>query len=343
MNSLNLAQHRPPRDIGDALSLVRPGTLWLVLDFNRLGPRKVSAVVLLAIALLATACSGGARPTITDERLDTAAIAAADAAPDQGSNPIDESARDVEQPAVVPTPITLEPGVVENLSIRVIETYPHDANAFTQGLELLDGAFIESTGGSGVSDLRRVDLETGEVLQIVATPDSFFAEGATVVGDQLVQLTWTEFTAFYWDKATFELIKTETYAGEGWGLCYDGSRLVMSDGSSALVFRNPETFDEIGRVTVTLNGDEVVSINELECVNGMVWANIWQSDFIVRIDPSTGAVNGIVDATELNEPPAANSDALNGIAWDSQTDTFLLTGKFWPTMYRVQFEPESAN
>lgn len=228
---------------------------------------------------------------------------------------------------------------VEYLIVEVIESFPHDPAAFTQGL-LVDGdVLLESTGQRYESDLRRVQPDTGDVLQIVSAPGDFFAEGLTKVGDELIQLTWRAQQALVWDATTFELKRTVGYPGEGWGLCYDGDRLVMSDGTPDLVFRVPETFDELGRVRVTFNGAEVHNLNELECVDGKVWANIWQTDLIVRIDPTTGRVEAAVDASSLQQPRTEEVSVLNGIAYDPANDSFFVTGKYWPTMYRVTFVP----
>lgn len=234
-------------------------------------------------------------------------------------------------------------GELEELSVKVVATYPHDVEAFTQGLELDDdGTLLESTGLFGSSDLRRVNLETGEVQELVETPSGLFAEGATKAGDEIIQLTWRGNTAFYWDAATFELNKQVNYEGEGWGLCFDGERLVMTDGSAELIFRDLATFQEIGRVGVSSQGQPVDALNEVECVDGTVWANRWTSDQIVGIDPATGKVTATVDASTIDYQ-SDNADAvLNGIAWDETTGTFLLTGKLWPTIYRVNFVPTTS-
>ncbi|MCL4111938.1 UNVERIFIED_CONTAM: hypothetical protein GTU68_043048, partial [Idotea baltica] len=225
--------------------------------------------------------------------------------------------------------------------VEIIESFPHDSTSFTQGLELYDGVFLESAGLYGESDLRRVDPTTGQVLQSVPIDAEFFAEGLTRVGDQVIQLTWRENTAFYWDANTLERTKEVSYQGEGWGLCYDGAKLIMTDGTPTLIFRDPVTFDETGRVPVTLNGQDVFNLNEVECVDGVVWANIWQTELIVRIDPTTGVVTGIVDAVALQGPSLETPQGavLNGIAWDASTQSFYVTGKLWPTMYRVNFVP----
>jgi len=306
----------------------------------------VAAPAILALAVLLSGCGEPLRPTLTSEPFvegaptaDGTAADGATAVPQAtsstgGASPTAEADAG---PATVPTG-------VEQLVVQVLETLPHDPAAFTQGLELHDGDFIESTGLYGQSDLRVVDPATGAVERRVTIPPEFFAEGVTRVGDQLVQLTWQENTAFYWDLATFEQRQTVSYTGEGWGICYDSGfqetgRLVMTNGTPDMVFRDPATFDEIGRVSVTLEGQPVFNLNEVECVGGAVWANIWQTDTIVRIDPATGVVTGVVDAASLDGPDETSGAVLNGIAWDESTRSFYVTGKLWPTMYRVNFVP----
>ncbi len=233
------------------------------------------------------------------------------------------------------------PAAVERLVPTVTETFPHDPGSYTQGLLLEpDGTLLESAGLYGESDLRRVELATGAVLESVEVAPEYFAEGLTVVDDRAIQLTWQEQTAIVYDAATLEPVGTFTYDGEGWGLCLLGDRLVMSNGSDQLTFRDPATFESLGEVAVTLDGAPRDRLNELECVDGAVWANVWQTDLIVRIDPSTGSVTGVVDATGLLDRSASPAaDGLNGIAYDAATDTFLLTGKLWPTLFRVRFIP----
>ena len=182
---------------------------------------------------------------------------------------------------------------------------------------------------------------TGEVLESVDIESAFFAEGLTQIGDEIVQLTWRENTALFWDADTFTRLREVAYEGEGWGICFDGERLVMTDGTPVLIFRDPVTFDEIGRIPVTFDGRALQNLNEVECVDGDVWANIWQSNQIVRIDPSSGNVTALVDAIGLDPPTEPNGAVLNGIAWDETTESFYVTGKLWPTMFRVRFIPAS--
>jgi glutaminyl-peptide cyclotransferase len=221
---------------------------------------------------------------------------------------------------------------------EVLGTVPHDPSAFTQGLELAPGggALYEGTGLVRRSQLRELDPTTGAVRRAVPVPNNWFGEGITVSGDRIWQLTWTDGVALEWDRASFRLLRTVPMSGEGWGLCRDGDRLVRSDGSARLRFHDPSTFAETGGVDVTEDGSPVTNLNELECVNGQVWANVWQSDRIVRIDPSTGEVTASVDASGLLTPEQRQgADVLNGIAALGGGE-YLLTGKLWPTMFRVR-------
>jgi len=229
----------------------------------------------------------------------------------------------------------------EQLKVKVFVKHPHDPTAFTQGLLFKDGELYESTGLNGQSSLRRVDPRSGEVRQEIDVPAEYFAEGLARVGERLIQLTWQNEVAFEYDRETFEKQGEFAYDTEGWGLCFDGARLVMSDGSSTLFFRDPETFALVGQVPVTLAGKPQAQLNELECVGNQVYANVWQTDTIVRIDPGTGAVGAVIDASGLlTFEEQARADVLNGIAWDPALETFLITGKLWPWLYEVQFEPQ---
>jgi glutaminyl-peptide cyclotransferase len=223
---------------------------------------------------------------------------------------------------------------------EVVRTMPHDTAAFTQGYVLDGDRLFESTGQYGESSLREVHPGTGEVRRSVPVGADYFAEGLELVDDRLVLLTWQEQTAFVYDPATFEVVGQLGYEGEGWGLCRLDDRLVMSDGSDQLTFRDPVTFEPLGTVPVRDQDDPVDDLNELECVDGEVWANVWQTDRIVRIDPITGAVLANVDASGLlSEAERAGADVLNGIAHVDGTDRFLLTGKYWPTVFEVRFVP----
>jgi len=262
--------------------------------------------------------------------------------------PIDAQAADVDGDgfAALVDALAIAQRSDDGLDLRpeVVAAFPHDTTAFTQGLEFVDGELVESVGLFGQSDLRRVDPTSGQVLAQVATPDDLFAEGMTRVDDRLIQLTWRAGRAFVWDTASLEPIAEFTYAGEGWGLCFgraeqgfDGDQLVMSDGSAHLRFRDPGTFLASREVVVTRNGEPVQRLNELECVGGVVWANVWQTDTIVRIDPASGEVTATVDLSTLLQPRPPGANVLNGIAFDHDTNTFWVTGKLWPTIFQVRF------
>jgi glutamine cyclotransferase len=227
---------------------------------------------------------------------------------------------------------------METLKVKVLRSYPHDPRAFTQGLVWRDGILYESTGMVGQSSLRRVDLGTGAVQQKVDIPAPYFAEGLADVGNRLFQLTWQHGRVFVYDRNTFGRVGELGYEGEGWGLCHDGKSLVMSNGSDQLTVHDPRTF-AIGRtVRVTMDGEPLHQLNELECVGTDVYANVWQTDTIVRIDGGTGRVTARIDAGGLLTPAERQgTDVLNGIAYDPADETFLITGKWWPKLFRVRF------
>ncbi|HZH22718.1 MAG TPA: glutaminyl-peptide cyclotransferase [Geodermatophilus sp.] len=224
---------------------------------------------------------------------------------------------------------------------EVLAEVPHDPSAYTQGLELHEGTLYEGTGLEGRSQLRVLDPATGEVQRAESLPGQLFGEGIAVAGDRIWQLTWQDGVVLEWDRATLTLRQQLPLDGEGWGLCNDGTRLVRSDGTDRLRFHDPVTFAETGSVTVTIDGEPVTQLNELECVDGQVWANVWPSDVLVRIDPASGQVTAAVDAAGLLDPEQrANADAvLNGIA-ALDNDEYLLSGKLWPVSFRVRFVEE---
>lgn len=231
------------------------------------------------------------------------------------------------------------PAAVPVLVPEVVAEIPHDPSAFTQGFEIADGVLYEGTGRVGASQLRELDPATGAVRRAVALPEGVFGEGLTVVDDRIWQLTWRDGVAYEWDRASLTMIRQVPMAGEGWGLCLDGTRLVRSDGTDRLRFHDPVTFAETGSVTVTLDGVPVPMLNELECVDGQVYANVFQTDRIVRIDPSDGHVTAVVDATGLLDADRrARADVLNGIAATGGGE-LLLTGKYWPSTFRVRLVP----
>jgi glutamine cyclotransferase len=231
------------------------------------------------------------------------------------------------------------PAAVPVLRPEVLAELPHDPTAFTQGFEIDGDVLYEGTGLQGRSQLRELDPGTGTVRRSVPLPGQLFGEGITVAGDRIWQLTWRDGIALEWDRATLQLRRQVPLDGEGWGLCTDGGRLVRSDGTDRLRFHEPDTFAETGSVAVTLDGGPLTQLNELECVDGQVWANVWQTDRIVRIDPADGRVTAVVDAAGLLDPgQRAGADVLNGIAaMPDAPGEFLITGKLWPTTFRVRF------
>lgn len=228
-------------------------------------------------------------------------------------------------------------GAVE-LVPRVLAEYPHDSEAFTQGLVWHDGRLYESTGGFGSSTLRQVDLETGEVQRRLDLPEELFAEGLERIGERLIQLTWQNQLARVYALDSFELIEEAPYVGQGWGLCFDQIDLVRSDGTDVLTFHDAGSLAPLRRQAVTLAGRPVPNLNELECADGAIYANVWQTDSIVRIEPRSGAVTARVDASALRGTvEGSRAGVLNGIAYREETATFLLTGKNWPKIFEVVF------
>ncbi len=231
----------------------------------------------------------------------------------------------------------------EKLQVKVIASYPHDAGAFTQGLQIDGDVFYESTGLEGQSSVRKVDVKTGRVLQKVELDRQLFGEGLVHLDTRLVQLTWQNGIAIVWDAATLTELQRWRYQGEGWGLTYDGNQLIQSDGSAWLTFRDPNDFSVQGKVEVRLEGKPVDQLNELEFVDGKVYANLWGKDEIVRIDPASGAVEAVIAAKNLlKTSELLGTDVLNGIAWDAKTKTFWITGKRWPKMFQVVFEKKAS-
>jgi glutaminyl-peptide cyclotransferase len=219
----------------------------------------------------------------------------------------------------------------------VVHTYPHDREAFTQGLEYADGVLYEGTGLNGRSSIRKVKLETGEILQRRLVPDRHFGEGITVWRSELIELTWQSGIGFAYDRKTFDQRRTFQYAGEGWGLTHDAKNLIMSDGTNALRFLNPSTFAEERRINVTAVGVPVKALNELEYVKGEVFANVWQTDYIARIEPTSGKITAWIDLRGLLSPTdRAGADVLNGIAYDAVRDRLFVTGKLWPKLFEIR-------
>lgn len=219
--------------------------------------------------------------------------------------------------------------------IEVINTFPHDPAAFTQGLAFHGGHLYEGTGRNGESSLRKVDLLTGDVQQKTMLPIQHFGEGITIFGDKVYQLTWQTHLGVVYDLATFKQVQSFYLPGEGWGITHDGSRLIVSDGTSFLRFLDPGTLREVSRIQVTEEGTPLDKLNELEFVDGEVWANVWYTDYIVRIDPGTGQVVGKLDLSGLNQQRSTD-DVLNGIAWDADSGRLFVTGKLWSQLYEIK-------
>lgn len=240
-------------------------------------------------------------------------------------------------PTLTPTPRDF----VAAYGYRVVRVYPHDRQAFTQGLVFEDGFLYEGTGLRGRSTLRRVELETGRVLQEGKLADQFFGEGVTIFKDNIIQLTWQSNVGFVYNKDSFELLAQFSYPTEGWGITHDEGRLIMSDGTSILHFLDPESFSEIGSIQVYDDNGPVTRLNELEYVRGEIYANIWQTDSIARISPQTGRVLGLIDLKGLlnQGDPSDGADVLNGIAYDKNDDRLFVTGKLWPNVFELIVVP----
>jgi glutamine cyclotransferase len=221
----------------------------------------------------------------------------------------------------------------------IVNTYHHDENAFTQGLVYDNGSLYEGTGLYGESTLRRVKLETGEVLQLYTLSDMYFGEGIAVFDNKIVQLTWLENEGFIYDKHSFELLENFSYPTEGWGITYDGNRLIMSDGTAYLYFLDPETFETVGQVEVHETAP-VTQINELEYIKGKVYANIWREEKIAIINPQTGQVEGWIDMSGIQDAEKHDvDDVLNGIAYDAAGDRLFVTGKRWAHLFEIELSP----
>ena len=285
--------------------------------------------VALCVLCMLLACSGSAE---TIPSVSTDSIIA---------GPTTEPADAMTTSKPTPTVSSTKPEVVQSemVTIRVLGTRPHDETAFTQGLEFFGERLFESRGLRGSSGLTEIDASDGEVLRDFSLAPEFFGEGMTIVGDTIIQLTWTSGKAFVYDIQTLSVINHFEYDGQGWGLCFDGTSLYMSDGSDVLTLRDPETFAITGSLKVMSDLVSVNRLNELECVDEHVYANMWQTDTIIAIDTSSGYVNRVIDASAL-QTYAGVSDAnvLNGIAHIKASDSFLITGKLWPLMFEVVFE-----
>jgi len=287
-----------------------------------------SLILLIALA----ACTCASPPAATETRLVSPLPTATSAPSPQPS---------VTAPAA-PSPTVL--AAIPLYAYRVVRSYPHDPASYTEGLVLVDGALYESTGLVGRSSLRRVDLETGMSLQTRLLPEPYFGEGIAVLDGEIFQLTWKSRVGFVYDRETFDLERSFSYATEGWGLTTDGERLIMSDGTAALRFLDPETLRQVSVVQVEDDQGPVTKLNELEYVDGEIWANVWLTDRIVRIDPATGRVTGNIDLTGLLDRSTLvhEVDVLNGIAYDAGMGRLLVTGKLWPWLFEIEVVPSGV-
>lgn len=305
---------------------------------------KIGAVGLILPILILGACGCAPAAPETDE-------IGEDSNPPTTRDSDPPNSESVSSPSS-PRPTSLPPGkstgaveaspgeIVQQLSIQVLASYPHDPTAFTQGLQWHDGELFESTGLYGKSSIRRTLPETGEILVRHNLERHLFTEGLTLVDGKLVLLTWKAGLALVFDPETLNPIDEWGYNGEGWGLTFDGRQLIMSDGSPRITFRDREDFRWLRTVEVTLEGRPLPRINELEYVDGQIYANVWGEERIVRLDPETGRVNAVIRASGLLKPEESRLvDVLNGIAYDADSETFWLTGKFWPLMFQVKFVP----
>lgn len=326
------------------------------MQLLKLKHRPALFCLTLLLLLLLSACAGETIPTAT-------VPASLEPEPVSPTQPLPTAAIPDDSypaPAIVPPLAKSYPApatAVVNLSpypepengeqtpvftFRVLNSYPHDTGAFTQGLLWDNGVLYESTGNVKTStSLRQVNLEDGEVLQIETQPDPYFGEGLVLWDDKLIQLTWRDQVAFVYDRESFAQIGQFEYETEGWGLTHDGRQLIMSDGSNILYFRDPETFAEMEQVPVFDGDQPVFNLNELEYIDGEVWANIWQTNRIARIDPDSGQVTawvdltGLLDTNNLAEPV----DVLNGIAYDADNERLFVTGKLWPALFEIEVVP----
>jgi len=245
---------------------------------------------------------------------------------------------------VAAQPATIEP-VAPMRQYSVVARYPHDTAAFTEGLVYIDGQLYEGTGLEQRSELRQVDLTTGNLLKSHSLSDGTeFGEGIAVLGDKIYQLTWQSQIAHVYDRESFEEIASFTYEGQGWGLTTDGTSLIMSNGTDQIVYRDPETFEVTRAISVVDGGSPIFSLNELEYIDGVIWANVWRTNLIARIDAETGQVIDWLDLSPLDAEVTATHpevDVLNGIAWNPDAGTVFVTGKFWPTLFEIEVSPEN--
>ncbi len=241
--------------------------------------------------------------------------------------------------------IKKKPSVSIYYGYEIVNTFPHDANAFTQGLIYEDGVLYEGTGEYGYSSIRKVELETGKVMQRYEMPDEYFGEGITIWKDKIVQLTWRSKTGFVYDKETFKLQREFSYKTEGWGITHDGEHLIMSDGSPTLYFLDPETYEVVSKLAVYYGTQLLKNLNELEYINGKIFANIWGTEDIAIINPNTGIVESLIELNGLLDNLVSHHkiDVLNGIAYDAKNKRLFVTGKWWPKLFEIKLVPKEID
>jgi len=242
--------------------------------------------------------------------------------------------------------LAMAQGGIPIYDYQVVHVYPHDPHAFTEGLFYLNGYLYESTGLEKQSSIRKVRLETGEVLRKLDVPAQYFGEGIVNWKHHLISLTWKSEVGFVYDLATFKVQRRFHYPGEGWALTQDGQRLIMSDGTPELRFLDPDSLQETGRLRVTVAGKPLPNLNELEWVHGEIYANVWTTNLIVRINPTSGSVVGVIDLAGLlpaSDRISAQTDVLNGIAYDASHDRLFVTGKNWPQLFEIRLKRRGAS
>lgn len=298
------------------------------MDFLRKHAPKIALVVVVLVIVLILAEQAMTRRAATSFLNTMPATESA-----ENRNAAETKSNEVRNTA----PSTPAAEVIPNYTYTIVKTIPHDTQAFTQGLAFYNGELFESTGQYGSSSLRKLDRSTGKVLQRLNLDAAYFAEGMVAVNGKIYQLTWQSGTGFIYDAKTFRQLRTFSYFGEGWGITYDGEQMIMSDGTSNLRFLDADSLLIRKMLPVTSNGTPLKNLNELEYVNGEIWANVWQTDSIARIHPQTGKVTGWIDLAGLQTPAErANADVLNGIAFDKERDVLLVTGKNWAKMYELR-------
>lgn len=313
---------------------------------RRLARASLALFTALACALAVLSCAASPTPVEPTTTASATPTATGTPSPTATATP---SATEAPSPTATPTQTATEtpstPAAIPVCTFRIVNAFPHDPAAFTQGLVFENGSLYEGTGLYGQSTLRRVDLESGQVLQIISLPPDYFGEGITLWEDRILQLTWKSGIGFVYDRHSFELLTTFQYPTEGWGITHDGSTLIMSDGTPILHFWDPDTLAETGSILVYDDAGPVTRLNELEVVQGMVLANVWQTDRIAVIDPQTGQVTAWIDLQGLlaAEDVAAGVDVLNGIAYDKEGDRLYVTGKLWPRLFEIELlSPDGA-